>query len=237
MPIKLRVLIIDSDPAARQLILRALVAAEVEASALDSGRQAVELVGREKFDGIFVDWAISDVPARELVTLIRRSKFNYAAPIIAMATENERQAFVESFKEGVTFFLGKPLSAGKVHRLLTVSRGLILEERRQFQRALVALPVECRHQHDEVKGTSVDLSARGVLVSAARLYAAETDVQLRFKLTSGGQPTVETSGRVVRVTPEKQMEIRFLGLSPKERREIAEFVEKVLEKQQPASKL
>lgn len=236
MPVKLKVLVIDPDPVARQVVVGALIATGAEPCALGSGQEAANLVGREKFDGIFLDWRTPDIAAVELMRHIRRSKWNYAAPIIAMAAENELQAMAESFKYGVAFFLGKPLTAHKVQSLLAVSRGLILEERRQFQRAKVAVPVGCRHQQNATKASSVDLSARGVLVSADKLYPAETNLELNIELPAEREVTVRPSGRVVRVTPEEKMGISFLRLSPKERKEIADFVEQTLKKQQLGSR-
>ncbi|MFQ5817579.1 MAG: PilZ domain-containing protein [Terriglobia bacterium] len=230
MPIKSRILIIDADPAARQLIFQALIASEVEPHAFAAGRKAAELVGREKYDGIFLDWTIPDMAAEELVRQIRRSKWNHAAPIIAMADEHARQAITESFKVGVTFFLGKPLSASKVQRLLTVSRGLILEERRQFQRVRVSLPMECQHDQDKRTGISVDLSARGARVKTKPAYPAESYLELGFELPAKPEVTVRPAGRVVRVTPEEEMGIQFLKLSAEERRQITDFVEEILQK-------
>lgn len=231
MPEKPKILVIDPDAAARRLIGQALLAIEAEPRVLASGGEAAALVGREKFDGIFLDWSIPDMKAGELVDQIRQSKWNYAAPIIAMAAARDRQAMAESFKAGVTFFLGKPLNTSKVQRLLAVSRGLILEERRQFQRAKVALPIDCQHEQEKRRGTTIDLSARGVLVKIGKPYPVDSALQVRFELPAKREVSaVESSGRVVRVTAKEEMGIRFLRLSREERQQIVDLVEETLEK-------
>ncbi|MEE8201869.1 MAG: PilZ domain-containing protein [Candidatus Acidoferrales bacterium] len=230
MEIKPRVLVVEPDAATRKLIVGALKASDAEPEPLASGQQADSLVQKEKFDGIFLDWGLADVVPRELVKRIRQSRWNYATPIVAMAKESDREAMSQSFKEGVTFFLSKPLSAGKVQRLLAVSRGLILEERRRFQRVSLAVPVNCEHKQESRKGRSVDLSTRGMLVKTDKPCPPDSDVQLSFTLPAEREIPLQPSGRVMRVTPAQEMGIRFQRLSADDRKQIADFVEATLEK-------
>ena len=211
-----KILVVETDPATLRQFETTLKAMGAQPRCLSSSRQAAELINKEKFDGVFLDWDTPELNGEELTRRIRHSRSNAKVPIAMLTARTDAQVVAEGFKAGVTFFLTKPVGPKELGRLLNASRGAMLQERRRYHRVPVPVPVVCTWGDKQVTGQGVNLSARGLLVSLTPAPAMGTDLSLEFTLPHT-QETLRLKGAVVRTGPGPQVAVKLVKLSSAER--------------------
>jgi len=145
---KPKILVVEDDQAMLHLLGEVLGQMGAEPRLVASSTLAAELIEREKFDGVFLDLLMPELDGLELARRIRRSKSNATVPLVVISASPEPTAMQDSFQAGINFFLHKPVTAQQLGKLLNAARGLMLEERRRYQRAPVALLMRCRWQSE-----------------------------------------------------------------------------------------
>ena len=197
----------------------------------NSSRRAAELIKREKFDAVFLDWLMPEMSGLELAEQVRWSKSNSRCPIIMLTGNTKREALQECFRAGINFFLQKPVSISEIERLLNASRGMILQERRRYQRAPVVTEVNCAWDiesfHQKSRGLSVNVSPSGMLARLESTPPPGKLVSLKFKLPDDPQPFAFRAS-VVRLGPNQQVGLLFYRVAREQRERLANFVERVL---------
>lgn len=222
-----KILVVEDDKAMLRLLGEVLGQMGAEPHLVANSQHAAELVEQQKFDGIFLDWRMPELDGLELARRIRRSRLNPTVPMVMLTGVHTPTALKECFQAGVDFFLQKPVSVTQLRRLLNASRGLMLEERRRYQRAPVSLVVRCRWDNQQAVAQSVNLSATGILLALDDPPAVGTEVALELELP--GQPeAIELAGQVARVTPGCGPAIAFHEPPRGFRLLLTAFVEKTL---------
>ncbi len=227
MRYKPKILVVEKDAATLRLFDATLKAVGATPRCVAGGRQASEVINREKFDGVFLDWDTPEVSGAELTKRVRMSKSNSRVAVAMLTSRRDTQAIAEGFQAGVTFFLQKPVGAKELTRLLNASRGAMLEERRRYQRVSVEMSILCDWEKKQLKGQGVNLSSLGVLATLSPRPGVGADVEVEFTLP-GTRQTVTLSGTVVRHGPGGQLGIKFHRLTAVESETIKAFVEKAL---------
>jgi len=109
----LKILVAEDEPINRDIFVRILTKKGYAPVAVTNGREALELLNREKFDLVFMDASmpeIDGVTATKQIRQLPESHPNFNIPVIAItahALEEDRQRFIES---GMTEVLTKPFS-------------------------------------------------------------------------------------------------------------------------------
>ncbi len=103
----LTVLIVDDDIVDRMLVQRSLNNAgmKVKFSEAETCAQAMQILERESFDCIFVDYQLPDRDGLSLVQSIR--ELNIKCPIVALTGQGDEQIAVELMKAGASDYLSK----------------------------------------------------------------------------------------------------------------------------------
>ncbi len=231
MHFKPKILVVEDDQAMLQLLGDVLGQMGAEPRLVANSTHAAELVEREKFDGIFLDLIMPELDGLALARRIRVSKSNATVPLVMITGSPEPDAMTDSFQAGINFFLHKPVTAQQLGKLLNAARGLMLEERRRYQRAPVALLMRCRWQGDagaarQVTGQSINLSASGALLDLPELAPVGTPVRVEFSIP-GHPQGLSLAGRVVRHNSARSLGVQFETDEPTRRR-LTDFVDKTL---------
>jgi two-component system chemotaxis sensor kinase CheA len=100
----MRLLVVDDDPQ----VLTAIESLGYEVLALADSREAASHVGREKFDGAFLDAQMPHLDGFSLTEAIRKSPSNSKIPVVMLTGHDEAETMRAGFKAGISFFLGKP---------------------------------------------------------------------------------------------------------------------------------
>ena len=194
---------------------------------LASSQKAAEFINKEKFDGAFLDWDTPELKGEELTQRIRHSRSNAKIPITMITEHNDTRSIAQGFKIGVTFFLSKPVGAKELRRLLKASHAALIEERRQYQRAPLAVPVSCAWEGRRAVGKAVNVSASGLLLRLSECPEPSSVLRLDFILPRP-QQWLELKALVARTAPENQLGVKFIGLSREQRELLMAYTDRTL---------
>lgn len=219
---KPRILVVEPDRTLLRQIEVTIKLMGGEPLCLSSARDAAIIANKRKFDGAFLDWDSTELGGEQLTKMIRRSKSNSTIPIAMLTSNQDTKAIAAGFKAGATFFLAKPFGAQELQRLLNVSRGAMLEERRRYQRAQVKMAVACQWGGKTLTAQAMDISASGLLMTLAPPPEVGAHLALEFTLPHSRR-LLEVDAEVTRVTAGHHVGVRFLKLTPEQRAEIMKF--------------
>lgn len=102
-----RILCMDDNADSRDLVRLTLMAEGYDITCVESGREAIDLVRRERFDLLIFDNWLPSLTGTEVTKLVRQ--FNQTTPILfysAAAYESDKQA---AFQAGAQGYLVKPI--------------------------------------------------------------------------------------------------------------------------------
>jgi len=218
-----RILVVDDDSVAGELICEILRSAGMDASFLTSSTEAAELLKREKYHAVFLDMRMPPPDGVELARQIRASRVNASTVIVMITGEEERTLMKRAFEAGVEFFLFKPVARNKLLKLISVAEGPIERERRRFTRVRMRCRVSLESGNDRLEGTTQDLSLSGALVQMGRAYPLGTRVTVSLELEAG-TPALRSGALVVRTVGMDRMGIHFENLGPAESIRLQEYL-------------
>ena len=220
MPFRPRILVVDDDPQMLNLLGEVLAKMGMEPRCVQASRQAAELINKEKFDGVFLDWFMPELDGLQLAERIRWSKTNSTCPMVMLTGNQEPDAMRQCFRVGINFFLQKPATVERIQGLVKAARDLMMQERLRYQRISMAAPIRCQWQvqafEQSAKGESVNLSTSGMLARMDTEPPAGALVEVSFQLPGDREPFVCTAC-VVRHAAGGHVGLRFVNLSRDDR--------------------
>jgi two-component system chemotaxis response regulator CheY len=220
---KFRVLIVDDNKEACEVIHAVMTASNLDPVMETSSSRAAEFLGKEKYDALFFDIHMPAPDGLQLARLARTSGFNRKTPIIMVTGESGPEAMSRAFEAGANFFLFKPFDRGRLMRLMRAVRGPIEQERRRFHRVNVARHAVVQFGDQTVEGETVDISLQGILMEAPRLFPMGSTVNVQIEIAQGGKP-VAGVGKVVRHAGPKRMGIELNTLPIQESERLQAFL-------------
>ena len=126
----MRVLIVDDDEIARDLLSEALAGAGYEVSAARDGREALEILRTGVFRLVISDWEMPEMTGLELCRRIRERHFSSYVYIILVTSRDGTDNVVEGLSAGADDFITKPFHPAELCvRVRSGVRLLSLESR------------------------------------------------------------------------------------------------------------
>src|SRR6185295_7406246 len=173
-----RILVVDDEPAQREMIAGFLKKQSFEVSAAESGAKAIELFRQDSFDLILTDQKMPNLSGLDLLQAVR--KINPETPVILMTAFGSIEAAVSAIKGGATDYLTKPLNLEELlYRIQQASdRYRILQENRELREALGE-----RHRIEGIIGESGQMLE--VLSLVRRVAPSEATVLIRGESGTG----------------------------------------------------
>ncbi|WP_432735298.1 response regulator [Maridesulfovibrio sp. FT414] len=108
----LKVLVVDDNESARQIMLETMESLNFNVTALSSGKQALKELNESVDDPyrlIVLDWKMPEMDGIELTTSVRSNELLRDTPIIMMTAFGREEIMVKAEKAGVNAFLIKPI--------------------------------------------------------------------------------------------------------------------------------
>src|SRR5256885_16994493 len=164
-----RVLIIDDEQETCDLIERVVSYLGMEALTLKSSAQAVDLLERNKFDLVILDFHMASPDGVELARLVRQMRMNRMTPVVLISDDQRPSAVAIGFEAGASFILYKPLDKERLLKILRATQGTIDRERRRRRR----IPVQHRVQ---LRAGAVDVECETINVSLSGMRSEERRV-------------------------------------------------------------
>jgi CheY-like chemotaxis protein len=222
-PAAIRVLVVDDDPTACELMQEILASADMQCVAMTDSRKAAALLTHERFDSVFLDERMPGLDGIGLAHQIRAGGVNRSTPIVMITGEDDRSLLARAFKEGVNFFLFKPVDRYRIMRLIRVTEGSIQHEARRFQRVRIHCKVWIEFKGGQLSGSTLDLSLGGMFVQASGSLPTGSNVTVKLELKPG-QPPIRLGGHVTRVTGEDCMGLQIDSAGSKDYKAFQEFL-------------
>ena len=118
-----RVLLVEDDPAMRDLVKSMLEADGLDVATADSGEAAEEKTASEVFDLMVLDWNLPGMSGIELCRKLRRDRRLSLMPILFLTGHASSRDVVEAFSSGADDFVSKPFRAPELNaRILGLLR-------------------------------------------------------------------------------------------------------------------
>src|SRR5215469_1340677 len=218
-----RVLIVDDEAEACELIQKTVISAGLEAVALTDSARAPAALHQGRFDLAFLDFHMASPDGLELAREMRRSRLNRTTPVVLVSDDQRPSAMSIGFEAGASFFLYKPIEKERVLKLVRATQGMAERERRRMRRVPVIQKVMLQCGGEEIEAETVDMSLSGMLVKSPRTFPLGSAVRLRLRLSEGAEP-ITRIGSIVRVVGKNQMGIDILRLKATEEDPLQDFL-------------
>ncbi len=194
---------------------------------------AIRHIGREKLDGLFIDWQDRD-QALELLQFVRKSSCNRTVVVFAITLGSSQAE--DAFRGGAHFVIERPIAKPRLIRSLRAAYGLMLRERRRYFRYPVAMPVFLsRAGRRELETVTLNLSERGMAVMLPEGIKAGEEVGLRFQLP-GNDNALRLKALICWTDPAgRRAGLQFAALTQACAEEVQEWVARRLEQSMPVA--
>jgi len=107
---KSRVLIVDDDPHALEILSRLLGREGYECRTVDSGQGCLDILARESFDVIVLDVMMPNMDGLQVCEKLRANQATRAIPVILLTAKDDMETRSRGMALGVSEFLTKPLN-------------------------------------------------------------------------------------------------------------------------------
>jgi DNA-binding NtrC family response regulator len=216
MPYRFRILVVDDEPAQRELVVGFLKKQAFDVVVAETGAKAVELFRQDSIDLILTDQKMPNMSGLDLLQAVRA--INPEIPVILMTAFGSIEAAVSAIQGGATDYLIKPLNLNELlYRIRQVSdRYRIIAENRELREAL-----QSRHRIEGIIGESGHMLEVVSLVH--RVAPSEATVLIRGESGTGKEliakaihfASPRASGPLVKVNcaalPENLLESELFG--------------------------
>ncbi len=216
MPYRFRILVVDDEPAQREMVSGFLKKQGFDVSTAESGVKALQLFRQDSVDLILTDQKMPTMSGSDLLQAVRA--INPETPVILMTAFGSIEAAVAAIQGGATDYLTKPLNLNEVFfRIRQVSdRYRIIAENRELREAL-----QSRHRIEGIIGESGRMLE--VVSLVRRVAPSEATVLIRGESGTGKEliakaihfASPRASGPLVRVNcaalPETLLESELFG--------------------------
>jgi two-component system NtrC family response regulator len=216
MPYPFRILVVDDEPAQRELVSGFLKKQGFEAAAAGSGEKALALFRQDSFDLVLTDQRMSNMSGLDLLKAVRTISPEIA--VILMTGYGSIEAAVSAIRGGATDYLTKPLNLDELlYRIRQVSeRHRLFAENRELREAL-----QSRHRIEGIIGESGQMLE--VVSLVRRVAPSEATIMIRGESGTGKEliakaihfASPRASGPLVKVNcaalPETLLESELFG--------------------------
>lgn len=107
---RLRALVVDDSLSARKRVARSLSRYPLDVVEAACGKEALDLLKKEKFAAIFSDMEMPNINGMELLAELHSPEFCDPPPVVIISSRSEREFTDRAHELGVTSYLIKPLA-------------------------------------------------------------------------------------------------------------------------------
>jgi len=155
--VRKRILIVDDEPAIRDMIAFALRKAEYEPVHASDAREALAQIADRAPDLILLDWMLPGTSGLELARRWRREGITRDVPIIMLTARGEENDRVSGLDAGVDDYMVKPFSAREL---------------------MARIRAVMRRTHEESAEGAIEAGKLRIDVAAHRVFAGEDPIQI-----------------------------------------------------------
>ena len=113
-----RILLVEDNPINQELACALLGRAGIQVAVAEDGQQALDILGREAFDGVLMDCQMPVLDGYETTAILRREPRLRELPIIAMTANAMVGDRDKALAAGMNDYIGKPLNVAEMFSTL-----------------------------------------------------------------------------------------------------------------------
>lgn len=118
-----KILIVDDEPAIREMVAVALELADFDVLEAESAQQGHEIVVDQRPDLVLLDWMLPSVSGIELARRLKRDDLTAEVPIIMLTAKSEEDNKIQGLDVGADDYVTKPFSTRElISRIRAVLR-------------------------------------------------------------------------------------------------------------------
>lgn len=122
----LNILVVDDQQSIRDLTRHCLKQIGInQVSVAKSGEQALEVLGKTKFDLIISDWNMDGISGLELLTKIRGNPVIKSLPFIMATGQKDKTQVIAAKEAGVNNYIVKPFSTADLRKRVEAVLGAL----------------------------------------------------------------------------------------------------------------
>lgn len=191
-----------------------------------TGAEALRRVIEDRPDLVLLDFILPDMTGDKICAQIKANPATADIPVVMVTTKSSPEYVERCRQAGCDDYMTKPL---QYQELLTKAAQLLRIPHRISKRILVRLEaaLSSGDGQDVFFGTTLDVSAGGMLVESARKLEIGDRLRVRFRLDATHE--IDAMAQIVRI--ERRLfykfgyGLRLDELSPEDRDRLARFVE------------
>lgn len=108
--IKGRVALVDDDRSVEAIIRAMLGPKGYSVEYVGSGKEALELLEREKIDLVILDVMMPEMDGFEVLKRIKENQETASIPVIMLSGKNEYRSVLDGYKLGADYYISKPFT-------------------------------------------------------------------------------------------------------------------------------
>lgn len=109
--LNIKILAIDDSSTMRRIIVNSLSSLGLQqTTTANCGADAVELMGRIRFDLVISDWHMEPIDGIELLQKIRADKNSRGIPFIVLSAESDKNSIIKIRDSGASDYIIKPFN-------------------------------------------------------------------------------------------------------------------------------
>ena len=113
-----RILLVEDNPINQELARDLLGRADIEVTVAEDGQQAIDILGRESFDGVLMDCQMPVLDGYAATAILRREQRHRGLPIIAMTANAMAGDRDKALAAGMNDHIGKPINVAEMFATL-----------------------------------------------------------------------------------------------------------------------
>ncbi|MFA5090035.1 MAG: response regulator [Candidatus Omnitrophota bacterium] len=119
---KAKILVVDDNEKNVELLEAILQAADFEVLKAYDGKQAIEMVGKERPDLLLLDIMMPQLDGPQVCEILRKDSQNSGLPVIMVTAKDKESDIVQSLERGADEYVVKPINKkellGKIEDML-----------------------------------------------------------------------------------------------------------------------
>ena len=217
----LQALLLSSDPRVLDTLQQVLDRVSIELQVCHGPDEARNILNCRKFDAFLLD--CDDMPgATSVLQDLCTGTANKSC--VTFAVVNGQTTVRQAYAMGANFVLDKPLSAEHAIRSVRAAQGLVMRERRRYDRHLLrATGTILVDTGTELPVTITTISPGGVSIECARRLDLCGAASLKIFLP-GSRQALQAKGEIVWSTEEGRAGIKFLVMSTENRKALESWL-------------
>lgn len=117
-----KILVVDDNEKNVELLEAILLAADFEVLKAYNGKQAIEMVGKERPDLLLLDIMMPQLDGFQVCEILRKDSQNTGLPVIMVTAKDKESDIVQSLEKGADDYVVKPINKkellGKIEDML-----------------------------------------------------------------------------------------------------------------------